>query len=169
MQGERASPVLQFKWISKDHFSLPLWLRTSFRFHFPYSFAVIYDFQTLIPNPSVIHVSWSLCNRRGIGRAIPPCNICRWTCSVPSAALIKGNTAGLGSFLEMSTVLPASREGWKSRRMWGGGEQDRGSQLQCEVVWFRSGIFTLWILLSESLTKFHNYTSRHPMYNFLQE
>lgn len=35
-------------WISKDHFSLPLQLRISFRFHFLYRFAVIYDFQTLI-------------------------------------------------------------------------------------------------------------------------
>lgn len=73
--------------------------------------------------PSISHhVSWSLRNRRGTGRAIPLYNIWTWTCS---AALIKGSTAGLGSFPKMSAVLP-KRE--KER----GEGRFRGSQLQ----WF---------------------------------
>lgn len=41
-------PCSHSNWIFKDHFSLLLWLRISFRFHFLYRFAMIYDFQTLI-------------------------------------------------------------------------------------------------------------------------
>lgn len=76
-------------------------------------------------------------DRRGTVRTVPLCNMCRLSSSVLSGVLIKGSTAELRSFSEMSAVLPvsqlASTEGWKSRRK-GGGGKDRGFQLQCEVI-----------------------------------
>lgn len=76
-------------------------------------------------------------DRQDVVRMVPLCNMCRFSSSVLSGALIKGSTAGHRSFSETSAMFPvsqpASREGWKSRRK-GGGGKDRGSQLQYEVV-----------------------------------